>query len=200
MKYEKCRIILVETAEKYGTFKVSPSGKMYPCYMECSTRFGFKFYHMMICSYEPAFNSDIKVYDSESNSMLKVIATTNESLNLPRPSKEFIIKFAKKNGNISEILVEYETLKRVESSTNYELDDIINEDGEKIASIDRFEFFKLTTLKVAKDNTITIRKIKSEFTREEVLTLLKKAYNLGKKYYHKDINENKYFNYFIDEV
>lgn len=200
MKYEKCRIILVETAEKYGTFKVSPSGKMYPCYMECSTRFGFKFYHMMICSYEPAFNSDIKVYDSESNSMLKVIATTNESLNLPRPSKEFIIKFAKKNGNISEILVEYETLKRVESSTNYELDDIINEDGEKIASIDRFEFFKLTTLKIAKDNTITIRKIKSEFTRKEVLTLLKQAYDFGKKYHHKTIDEKAYFNYIIDEI
>lgn len=200
MKYEKCRIILVETAEKYGTFKVSPSGKMYPCYMECSTRFGFKFYHMMICSYEPAFNSDIKVYDSESNNMLKVIATTNESLNLPRPSKEFIIKFAKKNGNISEILVEYETLKRVESSTNYELDDIINEDGEKIASIDRFEFFKLTTLKIAKDNTITIRKIKSEFTREEVLILLEKAYDFGKKYHHETIDEKAYFNYIIDEI
>lgn len=200
MKYEKCKIILVETAEKYGTFKVSPSGKMYPCYMECSTRFGFKFYHMMICSYELAFNSDIKVYDAENNRMLKVIATTNENLNLPRPSNEFIVKFAKKNGNISEILVEYETLKRIESSTNYELDDIINEDGERIATIDRFEPFKTTTLKIAKDNTITIRKIKLEFTREEILTLLKKAYDLGKEYYHKDIDENKYFNYFIDEI
>lgn len=44
---------------------------------------------MMICSYEPAFNSDIKVYDKESNKLLKVIATTNENLNLPRPSNEF---------------------------------------------------------------------------------------------------------------
>lgn len=200
MKYEKCRIILIETTEKHGTFKVSPSGKMYPCYMHSNTWYGFKFYHMMICSYELAFNSDIKVYDAENNRMLKVIATTNENLNLPRPSNEFIVKFAKKNGNISEILVEYETLKRIESSTNYELDDIINEDGERIAIIDRFEPFKTTTLKIAKDNTITIRKIKLEFTREEVLTLLKKAYDLGKKYYHKDIDENKYFNYFIDEI
>lgn len=30
MKYEKCKVILVETKEKNGTFKVSPSGKMYP--------------------------------------------------------------------------------------------------------------------------------------------------------------------------
>lgn len=200
MKYEKCKIILVETTEKYGTLKVGPSGKMYPCHVCCGTSFDFKFYHIMICSYEPAFNSDIKVYDSESNSMLKVIATTNENLNLPRPSNEFIVKFAKKNGNISEILVEYETLKRVQNSTNYELDDIIDEDGEKIASIDRFEPYKLTTLKIAKDNTITIRKIKSEFTREEVLTLLKKAYDLGKRYHHNDIDENKYFNYFINEI
>lgn len=37
---------------------------MYPCYMYSNTWFGFKFYHMMICSYEPAFNSDIKVYDT----------------------------------------------------------------------------------------------------------------------------------------
>lgn len=96
MKYEKCKVILVETREKNRTFKVSPSGKMYPCYMYSNTWFGFKFYHMMICSYEPAFNSDIKVYDLETNSMLKVIATTNENLNLPRPSNEFIVKFAKK--------------------------------------------------------------------------------------------------------
>lgn len=54
MKYEKCKVILVETREKNGTFKVSPSGKMYPCYMYSNTWFGFKFYHMMICSYEPA--------------------------------------------------------------------------------------------------------------------------------------------------
>lgn len=168
--------------------------------MYSNTWFGFKFYHMMICSYEPAFNSDIKVYDLETNSMLKVIATTNENLNLPRPSNEFIVKFAKTNGNISEILVEYETLKRVENSTNYELDDIINEDGERIASIDRFELFKTTTLKIAKDNTITIRKIKSEFTRKEVLTLLKQAYDFGKKYHHKTIDEKAYFNYIIDEI
>lgn len=70
----------------------------------------------------------------------------------------------------------------------------------KIASIDRFEPYKLTTLKIAKDNTIIIRKIKSEFTREEVLTLLKKAYDLGKRYHHNDIDENKYFNYFINEI
>lgn len=173
---------------------------MYPCYMYSNTWFGFKFYHMMICSYEPAFNSDIKVYDLETNSMLKVIATTNENLNLPRPSNEFIVKFVKTNGNISEILVEYETLKRVQNSTNYELDDIIDEDGEKIASIDRFEPYKLTILKIAKDNTITIRKIKSEFTRKEVLILLKQAYDFGKKYHHKTIDEKAYFNYIIDEI
>lgn len=48
MKYEKCKVILVETREKNGTFKVSPSDKMYPCYMYSNTWFGFKFYHMMI--------------------------------------------------------------------------------------------------------------------------------------------------------
>lgn len=71
MKYEKCKIILVETTEKYGTLKVGPSGKMYPCHVCCGTSFDFKFYHMMICSYEPAFNSDIKVYDKESNKLFK---------------------------------------------------------------------------------------------------------------------------------
>lgn len=64
--------------------------------MEFNTRFDFKFYHMIICSYELAFNSDIKVYATESNRTLKVIATTNENLNLPCPSNEFIVKFAKK--------------------------------------------------------------------------------------------------------
>lgn len=46
MKYEKYKIILVETTEKYGTLKVGPSGKMYPCHVCCSTSFDFKFYHI----------------------------------------------------------------------------------------------------------------------------------------------------------
>ena len=110
------------------------------------------------------------------------------------------LNLLRKNGNISKVLVEYENLIRVKNNANYELDDIINENGERIDTIDRFEPYKFTILKIAKDNTITICKIKSEFTCEKVLILLKKAYDLGKKYYHKDIDENKYFNYFIDEI
>lgn len=82
----------------------------------------------------------------------KVIATTDNSLNLPQPSQAFINKYVdlyNKGQQIEEVEVEY---KLVGHSTTL--------------GIENWE------PKVSSDNTITIRKIKDSYTREEVVLLL----------------------------
>lgn len=85
----------------------------------------------------------------------KIIASTNPSLNLPQPSPQFIQKYIEEynKGNIiTEVMVEYEVNSK----------DII-----KFGA--RGEHVKVNS----KDNTITIKKIKDSWTREEVVKLIK---------------------------
>ena len=119
----------------------------------------------------------------------KIIATTDKSLkqeifglgetamcSLPQPSTSFIEKFVEEynKGNvITEVMVEYERVFKH------------NEFMER-------EFFD--SLKInSKDNTITIRKVKDNWNREEVLQLLRIAFfrNGGTKTdFDKFIKEN----------
>ena len=91
----------------------------------------------------------------------KIIATTDSSLNLPRPSNEFIIAYCNiinNNAKCDEVLVKY-----VESYAN-PYDEFNN-----IAPFD-------TILYVAPDNTITVYPISNKvftFKEEELLELLK---------------------------
>ena len=113
----------------------------------------------------------------------KIIATTDKSLNvksfinygkesgkevdvlLPQPSQSFIEKYVEEynKGNIiTEVMVEYDY--RVKSGT-------IDEHKKGLAGYEYFE------LKVnPKDNTITIRKTKDSWNREEVIELMAKAF------------------------
>lgn len=110
----------------------------------------------------------------------KIIATTDKSLvdtihnpaeefkhiwELPQPSQSFIEKYVEEynKGNvITEVMVEYDY--RVKSGT-------IDEHKKGLAGYEYFE------LKVnPKDNTITIRKIKDSWNREEVIELMAKAF------------------------
>lgn len=87
----------------------------------------------------------------------KVIATTDTSLNLSQPSQAFIEKYVdlyNKGQQIKEVNVEYEL---VGHSTTL--------------GIENWE------PKVSSDNTITIRKIKDSYTREEVVKLFDKLNN-----------------------
>lgn len=101
----------------------------------------------------------------------KIIATTDESLKipydsttpiskdwggklLPRPSNEFLKKYCELGG-IDEVLVEYE-----EYDWNEYTDTYWN-----------------SKLKVAPDNTITIKPIKESWNREEVVKLIKEFHN-----------------------
>ena len=88
------------------------------------------------------------------NGCKKIIATTDVSLGLPEPSKQFIQKYIEEynKGNIiTNVLVEYEYL--------------LNDMG----------VIPYWCLKInPKDNTITIRKVKENYTKEELAQILEK--------------------------
>ena len=88
------------------------------------------------------------------NGCKKIIATTDVSLGLHQPSQQFIQKFVEEynKGNIiTDVLVEYEYL--------------LNDMG----------VIPYWCLKInPKDNTITIRKVKENYTKEELAQILEK--------------------------
>ena len=88
------------------------------------------------------------------NGCKKIIATTDVSLGLPQPSQQFIQKYIEEynKGNIiTDVLVEYEYL------------------------LDDRAVLPYWNLKVnPKDNTITIKKVKEIYTKEEVYQILEK--------------------------
>ena len=100
--------------------------------------------------------------NKENQTFKKIIATTDKTLSqtsrteIPQPSQQFIQKFVEEynKGNvITDVLVEYE----------YLLDD----NG----------VIPYWNLKVnPKDNTITIKKVKNSYSREEVIELCKQAF------------------------
>ena len=121
----------------------------------------------------------------------KIIATTDKSLAktiklnyiqfgdkveetrlefLPQPSQQFIEKFVEEynKGNvITDVMVEYEEL-----SYQKELDKPIH----KGLGVYRFdETVPYNKLKISKDNTITIRKVKDSWSRDEVENLMRQA-------------------------
>jgi hypothetical protein len=100
----------------------------------------------------------------------KIIAITDSSLDLPQPSKQFIQKYVEEynKGNIiTDVLVEYE------KGLNKPLHESLRDSSPLV-----FERLKVNP----KDNTITIKKVKDSYNREEVEKLCKKAYREGQNY------------------
>ena len=109
----------------------------------------------------------------------KVIATTDKSLSqtnrteIPQPSEQFIQKYIEEynRGNIiTDVLVEYELISNEEYFGN-----TVNPD-------DDVPYFDENLKINPKDSTITIKKAKDSYTREEVEKLCKKAYREGQNY------------------
>ena len=99
----------------------------------------------------------------------KVIATTDKSLSqtnrteIPQPSQQFIKKFVEEynRGNIiTDVLVEYELISNEEYFGN-----TVNPD-------DDVPYFDERLKINHKDNTITIKKVKDSYTKEEVENLI----------------------------
>lgn len=103
-------------------------------------------------------NVDFNI-DYEQNHCKKIIATTDISLQLPQPSKEFIqvyIKTYNEGKPITKVLVEI--------------------DNEWIDTSGKMAFGIPYQLKVNSNNEVIIKKIKDIYTREKVIELLSKHF------------------------
>lgn len=102
---------------------------------------------------EATSRNDYKeIYECER--WFKVLASTDSTLGLPRPSNAFLEAYCKAKGEIDEVLVECFPIYK--SAFHGKIDC----DFEGI--VDRYE------VKKAPDNTITIKPIKDSWNREEV--------------------------------
>ena len=112
--------------------------------------------------------------------MRKVIATTDTSLRLPQPSKEFIQAFTKSYNEgkpITKVLVEYDVIT-------------LNEDWSKRPVVVTNEY----KLKVNSSNEITIKKVKDSYTREELRPIFLKLCHDTADYIEKGYDEKTEFN------
>lgn len=112
----------------------------------------------------------------------KIIATTDESLrtftglvsthvgnSLPRPSDSFIKKYCELGG-IDEVMVEYENYHGINTSIA-EVNTISGDGSLNWQGRNDLRDYKL---KIAPDNTITIRSIKDSYSRKELIEFIKK--------------------------
>jgi len=106
----------------------------------------------------------------------KIIATTDTSLGLPTPSKEFIDVFISEynKGSVIEfVMVEYET------NGNWESEKSSGYAGRRCVNCDTWNYIEAKyecacgmSPKTDKANNITIRKIKDSWNKEEVIVLI----------------------------
>lgn len=108
-------------------------------------------------------------YTGEELGIIKIIASTDKSLGLPRPSDSFIKKYCELGG-IEYVMVEY-----------------IDTD---LKTFNGDEFENILNLKVAPDNTITIKSIKDSWNREEVIKIVKTMNSFPKHLVDKWIEDN----------
>lgn len=132
--------------------------------------------------YNPTLNHIVRhiIY---SDGDKKIIASTDKSLGLPRPSDKFIQKYCELGG-IDSVMIEYE-YKRSKKAFFY----LHNE-----LELD-------STLKVAPDNTITIKSVKDSWNRAEMFEFAKRAYDEGYEngYGGSDYAGGKYRDEWIEE-
>jgi hypothetical protein len=95
----------------------------------------------------------------------KIIASTDKLLKLPEPSERFLKKYCELGG-IDEVMVEYEYGR---------LNSVANAGGIS-------EGFKL---KIAPDNTITIKSVRNSWNKEEVMSEVKRLILLERDYRNK---------------
>ena len=128
--------------------------------------------------------------NKENQTFKKIIATTDKTLSqtsrteIPQPSQQFIEKYIEeynKGNMITDVLVEYELISNEEYFLN-----TINPD-------DDVPYFNENLKINPKDNTITIKKAKDSYTREEILDDIEQSMiqglNIG-QYRDKWIKEN----------
>lgn len=100
----------------------------------------------------------------EQNHYKKIIASTDKSLNLPLISEGFIKKYVELQGKIDKVMVEFEEISVFPGYV----------EGEGFP-----KSYRENQLKLRKDNTIIISKVKNEFSKREVINILTKAIGIA---------------------
>jgi len=125
-------------------------------------------YLKVIASTDPSLIKTVNDFDFLSNQ------SGTRDIVLPSPSQSFIEEYVSeynKGNKIEKVMVEYEN--------TFIIDSIYKESKEQLKP-------KINP----KDNTITIKKIKDSWTRDEVTNLCENAYDSGKySIIHKDIEQ-----------
>ena len=136
-------------------------------------------------------------YWGNSNGCKKIIATTDSSLNLPSISQSFVKKYIEEynKGNIiTDVMVEYDEFVLENNNPKQFRINRYFTDKCEMTGIERdaVEYFVdggltvrsmllrnitiISSLKInSKDNTITIKKVKDSWTREELIVFTRKA-------------------------
>ena len=188
-QFEKCKVVMLPTNEKAQIYKARTFGLGFYKEPQIYTVKN-QGQHLYILSMDiQAKDDEIKkndwyIYPDQNfpwcnnegtipnKDAKKIIATTNTSLTkemycvssgkyqepLPQPSKSFVDAYVKayNEGNpITEVMVEYEEDYYTDPKYSY-----LEQDNPST---------KIQKLKIAKDNTITIRKIKDSWSRAEIL-------------------------------
>ena len=200
--FKNAKIVILPTNEAKGDFSKE---RIYPCllkhswmfdenetgkliYSDSNIRTPTQLQHLYIISDDEIKENNTHFYNPHSgqlhisgnhtdyiainkNGCKKIIATTDVSLGLPQPSQQFIQKYIEgynKGNVITDVLVEYNC-----GDSHCSLFGCQKHLGCKNESIQ--------TVKInPKDNTITIKKVKDSYTREEVEDLCRKAFLLYK--------------------
>ncbi len=215
--FKKCKVVMLPTNEKanalwWSGHKLYVKGPEDPSRGELNHLYflsdeEIKEGDWVYClreGFEPVLKQKVNPIGVNNDKMFKkIIATTDTSLgnpysgdkdaeksslyelySLPQPSQSFIEKFVEEynKGNvITEVMVEYE--------------EILGDEGIIAFALGQTD----KRLKVnPKDNTITIRKVKDSWNREEMLNLLESAWNGGALYGSSKSNSH-YFDKLIEE-
>lgn len=217
--YQQCKVVILSNQDSKSDIRRYMSDSVYKLHtnftaLDKRSRYSetISYEHLYILSNEEIKEGDyvfmsmykeIRICDTSDkasmlnekqyrNIFIKIIATTDTSLGLPQPSQSFIKKYIEeynKDNTIKNVLVEFEIFNDKSKERQYSLcSDFTKEEY--------FDLIKSYRLKLDLDNTITIKKIKDIYSREEVNSLLiqlsTKVYELGKRtqaYYMSNIGQ-----------
>ena len=105
----------------------------------------------------------------------------NLGLLLPQPSESFIQKYIKEfnKGNIiTDVLVEYENTREYWKDRS-RFDNIIVYSEEEAKQYNCIMDYYPIKIKTSKDNTITIKRVKDSWSRDEVIEYMQEAFQFG---------------------
>lgn len=196
--YQQCEVVMLPTEKASNLFLGSKTNKIY---IEPIGDIGIPQHLYILSSEEIKEGEDLikgawyvntfrefgKPFQNDNLSnngyLKKVIATTNESLDIniwqgnksfiPRPSDDFIKAFVEKQGKINKVLVEYENHFTL---GNYMNTCIVCQ--KQFSNTDKHWKYcqeHSIKLKVAPDNTITIRAIQEVYVSKKVLPFVIEA-------------------------